>query len=347
MKLHNVVGLFCVLSALPGLAGAVDHPIASYPIDPTGNMMPKWDDSNHRVLSYQQQKAGEQVAVQITSINAAEPTVKINILKDFPGAVEAFPVDIASGVGRSVVVACRLRYSKAVPLKVLILTYDSAGKLMKIWDIAPYDPGIISTDGDGNVYTLAVRSDVFNKARGPDYGTLVEYDSDGKMVREMLPASLFPLDVDPAAYSGRTGPPFLKVSQDKIYVYAAIVSEVFVLDRSGNLLKRYTTNDPIRDLAAGNHYASREMIAGAFDGGGNLYFDMGLREPVTKGPPNAVRIGAKLTAESLQSSQWPNPWEAAGREVVLDKRMIGVTADGSVVSLVRERGDFRVEIATH
>lgn len=350
MKLHKVAGMLWMLVALSSFTVALDQPIASYRIDSTRNMMPKWDDTNHRILSYQSQNATDPVGVQITSIDGAEQTVHINVLKDFPGAVRAILVDIAPGMDGSVVVACRLKYSRdnsPSALKELILTYDVAGKLTKVWDVAPYDVSVISTDEDGDVYAFAVRFDLFGKTSGPDYETLVEYSSDGKIVKEMLSSSLFPLDVDPTAYSGKAGPPFLRVSRDRIYVYAAILSEVFVLDRSGNLLKRYTTNGPIRDLASGNHYASREMIAGAFDSNGNLYFDMGLSDPVSKGLPSAMRVGAKLNAESLQSSQWPNPREIAGKEIVLDKRMIGVTRDGSVVSLVREGGDFRVEIASH
>jgi hypothetical protein len=350
MKLHKVAGVLWMSIILSCFAFAIDQPIASYRIDSTRDMMPKWDDANHRVLSYQSQTATDPVGVQITSIDGTEQTVQVNVLKDFPGAVGAILVDIAPGLNRSVVVACRLKYPKhnnAPALKELILTYDFAGKLTKVWDVAPYEPSVISTDEGGNVYAFAVRFDVFGKTSGPDYGTLVEYSSDGKIVKEMLPSSLFPLDVDPAAYSGQTGPPFMRVSRDRIYVYAAMLSEVFVLDKSGAILKRYTTKSPIRELAAGNHYASREMIAGAFDSNGDLYFDVGLSDPVAKGLPNAMRVGAKLNAGSLQSSQWLNSRETAGKDVVLDKRMIGVTADGSVVCLVRARGDFSIEITSH
>jgi hypothetical protein len=346
MKLRNVLRLLCTLLALSGLSTAIDRPMASYPINSTGNMMPKWDENNSRVLSYQRQKAGDPVAVQITSIDPAEQTVKINVLKDFPGAVEAIPVDVAPGSDRSVVVACRLYYGKPGSLKIVILTYDPTGKLVKIWDVAPYDVGKIATDLDGNVYAFAVRYDLFNKGSA-DFSTLVEYDPDGKVEREMLPASLFPVGIDPAEYSGRTGPAFLRVATDRIYVYAAIVGEVFVLDRSGNVLRRHTTNGAIGDLVAGNHYASREMIAGAFDAGGNLYLEIGMGEPVSKGLPNAMRIGTRLDAESLRASHWPSPREVVGREVVFDRRMIGVISDGSVVSLVRANGNFSVEITNH
>ena len=344
MRSHKVVQVFCFTITLACFVGASEHPIASYPVESMGDMMPRWDEANHRVLSYQLQTSAEQVAVQITSIDRSEPTVKINVLKDFPGAVKAVLVGVASGADQSIVVACRIVYpkhSQAGALKELILMYDSTGRLTKVWDVAPYEPSAISSDEGGNIYSFGMRFDAHPPA---DYGTLVEYSPDGKIVSEMLAASLFPAAVDPTEYSTETGPGVLKVFHDRIYVYAARLSEIFVLDRSGNVVNRYKVQSFFRDLAARNHYAARALIEVAFDGEGNLYFDLGLSEPVIKGIPNSARIGGKLNPASLQSAQWPFPREVAGKEIMVDRRMIGVTADGSVVSQVRARGEFRVEI---
>jgi hypothetical protein len=138
------------------------------------------------------------------------------------------------------------------------------------------EPETISSDESGNIYNFGVRFDIFNRKNpGPDYGTLVEYSPDGKIVREMLPASLFPKDVNPAEFSSETGSRVVSVTSDRIFVYASKTTEVFVLDRSGNILKRYSILSVTRDLATRNHYAVRELIELAFDRQGNLYFDIG------------------------------------------------------------------------
>jgi hypothetical protein len=201
-----------------------------------GDMMPRWDDANHRILSYQLLTGPDEFAVQITSIDRSQQTVKISVLKDFPGAVQAILRGVAPGPDPSVVVACGLKYpdptNERGAFKVVILTYDPSGRLIKIWDIAPYAPATIATDESGNVYSFGVRGDIFNrKIPGPDYGTLVEYSPDGKIVREMLPASLFPKDVNPAEFSSETGSRVVSVTSDRIFVYASKTSEVFVLDR--------------------------------------------------------------------------------------------------------------------
>ena len=351
MRAGRTARIFWLAIIFSCFANAADPFIASYPVQSMGDMMPRWDQGNRRVLSYQSQTASEQVGVQITSIDPSEPTVKINVLKDFPGASQAILVGIAPGPGRSIFVAGRLQYSKpegGTALKEVILTYDASGKLIKVWDVAPYEPETIASDESGNVYSFGVRFDVFNrKGTAIDYGTLVEYSPDGKVVKEMLAASLFPRDVDPAEFTSETGSRVVSVTNDRIYVYASKTSEVFVLDRSGNLMRRYSILNITRDLAARNHYAVRELIEVAFDREGNLYFDMGLGEPTAKGLPNAVRIGAKLYSTSLESSQWPSPWEMVGKKITMDRRMIGINSDGSVVSLVRNRGRFSVEITAH
>jgi hypothetical protein len=344
MRLRKAVEAFWVAVAISYTAAAGELPTASYPVDSMGDMMPRWDEANHRVLSYQTQTSAGQVAVQITSIDRSEPTVKINVLKDFPGAVKAVVVGVTPGADRSIAVACRVLYpqrARASGLKELILTYDPAGKLIKIWDVAPYEPRALSSDERGNVYSLGIRFDAHPPA---DYPMLVEYTPDGKIAREMLAASSFPAGVDPTEWSTETGSPSLKVFQDRVYLYAAGSGDAFVLDRSGNILSRYAVRRFFRDLAARNHYAARSLIEAVFDGEGNLCFDVGLGEPLIKGIPNSARIGGKLNLGSLQSSQWPLSREVAGKEIVLDRRMIGLTADGSVVSLVRARGEFSVEM---
>lgn len=341
---RKAAAIFWLTVAISCLAAATERGTASYTVTSTGDTMPRWDEANHRILSYQSQTSVEQVGVQITSMSALEPPVKISVLKDFPGAVQAIPVGVASGPNQSVVVACRIVYPKhpqASALKELILTYDSTGRLTKVWDVAPYEPSAISSDEGGNVYSFGVRFDAHPPA---DYGTVVEYSADGKIVREMLPGSLFPAGVDPTEWSAETGPRCLSVSRDRIYVYAARVSEVFVLDRSGSILNRYVIRSFFRSLAARNHYAASALIDVSFDGDGNLLFDAGLSEPTIKGMPNSARVGGKLDPSSLQSSEWFFAGGAAGKGTAVARRMIGVTADGSVVWQVRAGGEFRVEI---
>lgn len=340
-------GVLGILLALTSLAAATDRQKESYVVDSTGNMTPRWDDLNRRVLSYQLQTPSTPTAVQITSLNGVDPTVRINVLKDFPGAIEAVIADVASGPDRSVVVACRLKYNNASALKELILTYDSTGKLIKAWDVAPYEPSVISSDEGGNVYSFGTRYDVARGAPAPDYATLVEYSSEGKIVNQALPSSLFPIDTSPTLRLGKAGPPFVEVSGNRIYVYAGTLGEAFVLDRSGDLLRRYSTKSFLRDFASANHYSNYEVIAGAFGASGDLYFDVGLNAPVIKGLAKVARVGVKLDPISWRSSQWPFPREYGGNEITVDRRMMGTASDGSVVSLVRARGNFSVEIASH
>jgi hypothetical protein len=109
MRSRKAAGIIWLIT-FSCLAAATDSTIAAYPVDSMGDMMPRWDEANHRVLSYQLQNDSGQVAVQITSTDRSRQTVKISVLKDFPGAVQAILNGVAPGPDQSVVVACGLKY---------------------------------------------------------------------------------------------------------------------------------------------------------------------------------------------------------------------------------------------
>lgn len=343
MKLRKVAWILWTLLTLTSLGGAIDRQVAAYRADAPQYMISKWDEANQRVLSFRSQTPKGPAEIQINGTDGSQ-AVTIDVTRDFPGAIAAVVSDVAAGPDRSLVAVCRIVYEtpklKPPKLKELILTYSSSGALTKIWDIAPYEGEAVSVDEDGNVYSFGVR---FGAGNAADYGTIVEYSPDGKVVKEMLPMSLFPVDADPTRYDAKTGPCFLRASEGKIYVYAATLNEVFVLDRSGNISKRHTIGDFVRDIAASNHYASHEIGRGYFDSEGNLYFDMLLRDPVFKKLPDYMYVGARLNAASVGSSQWQ---VLKSTRPLLDPRLIGVTADGSLVSLVRTDRGATVEITS-
>ncbi len=333
-----------MLAALSSLNNAIAQQAATYRIEDPQYMISKWDETNQRVLSFRSQTSKFSAGIQITEIDGSK-AVRIDVVKDFPGAIGAVVSDVASGPGRSVVAVCRVIYEtpklKPPKLKELILTYASSGALIKIWDIAPYENGAISVDEDGNVYSFGVS---IHAGKIEEKATIVEYSPDGKVLKEMLPLSLFPLNTNPTLFSIGTGPCLLSVSRDKIYVYAAILSEVFVLDKSGNILNRYTTKSAVRDIAAAHHYASYEIGRGFFDSDANLYFNLRLYDAVQKALPGQIFVAAKLDSEAKHFSQWPvaktiQPWH--------DPRLIGVAAEGFLVSLVATDSGTTVEIANH
>jgi hypothetical protein len=348
MKLRKAWWILWMLLTLLGAAAAVDWQIATYRVDGPREMISKWDETNQRVLSYRNQTPRDPVAIQINETDGSQ-TVSINLIRDFPGAINAIVSDIASGPDRSLVAVCRIVYevskvNKAPSLKELVLTYSSTGTLTKVWDVFPYENEALSVNQQGHVYTFGERVDASN---GANYGTVVEYDPNGKVVKEMLPLSSFPAGAEgPTTYQGKTGPCFLNVSRDKIYIYAAVLQKVYVLGTSGNLVRQYSTKSFLDNVAASNGYGSYEVGRGFFDSVGNLYFDMRLEDPILKWSPAYMFVAAKLDSEATRSSHWAIA-KSSGRPWV-DPRLIGVTADGSVVSLVdRADAGTSVEIRNH
>src|SRR5580704_12498056 len=192
---------------------------------------PVWDSTN-QVLFFTSSTPGSVVRAYVDSHQRG---ADIDIFKDFPGVQEVYADSITAGPDGSTLIDAILEFGGR-NVRELILTYDSAGQLVKSWDPAPqYVEVIAYSKDDDAVFVLGGR----DLPPGPyvhNYPLLIEYSRDGRVLKAMVPGNILK-DFNGSFHRGsEVGQPLLKVTKDRIYFYAPKNHEVVMCDRDGTAL---------------------------------------------------------------------------------------------------------------
>jgi|HubBroStandDraft_2_1064218.scaffolds.fasta_scaffold12436_3 hypothetical protein len=216
-------------------------------LSPTG--WPKWDSTN-QVLFFSGSSPGSVVRAYVDS---RQRGADIDMFKDFPGLQEAYADSITAGPDGSTLVHAILEFGNR-NVRELILTYDSAGQLMKSWEPAPQYVEAIAYSKDGDAVFVLGGRDLPPGPYAHNYPLLIEYDRDGRALKTMAPASLLRDRDDSFNSSGQTGQPVLKVTKDRIYFYAPANDEVIMCDRDGIVLAYRSFSESIEKISTEDGY---------------------------------------------------------------------------------------------
>jgi len=239
----------------------------------------KWDEVRNEAIVYRHQLSRSQAEAPVEVFDLSTGAKRtLDILKDFPQASKAIVSDVAFGNGARIVVACRLKYPSSDRLKQLILTYEPSLTLEKIWDVAPYEPRQIAVDGGGNVYSLGIRT-IYDDGTHPQYGILVVYDSEGRVVREMLPRTMFPPEVDPAGASQELGTARIQLTDSRIFLYLPRVDCIIQLNKDGTILNRVGVREAFSRVAQEKGYSEFFVREDYFSSVGELWAGLILAAP--------------------------------------------------------------------
>jgi hypothetical protein len=222
-------------------------PAVAQSLSPTG--WPVWDSTN-QVLFFSSSSPGSVVRAYVDSHQRG---ADINMFKDFPGLQEAYADSITAGPDGSTLIYATLEFGNR-NVRELILTYDTAGQLVKSWDPAPqYIEAIAYSKDDDAVFVLGGR----NLPPGPyahNYPLLIEYNRDGRVLKTMAPASLLTDREYSIKSSSQNGQPVLKVTKDRIYFYAPTNHEVVMCDRDGTVLAYRSFSESIEKISTEDGY---------------------------------------------------------------------------------------------
>jgi hypothetical protein len=222
-------------------------PCVAQSLSPTG--FPKWDSTN-QVLFFSGSSPGSVVRAYVDS---RQRGADIDIFKDFPGLQEVYADSITAGPDGSTLVYATLEFGNR-NVRELILTYDSAGQLMKSWDPAPqYIEAIAYSNDDDAIFVLGGR-DLPPGPYAHNYPLLIEYNRDGRALKTMAPASLLKDREDSLKSSSQNGQPLLKVTKDRIYFYAPGNAEVVMCDRDGIVLAYRSFSESIEKISTEDGY---------------------------------------------------------------------------------------------
>jgi hypothetical protein len=235
-------------------------------LSPTG--WPVWDSTN-QVLFFTSSTPGSVVRAYVDSHQRGGD---IDIFKDFPGLQEVYADSIAAGPNGSTLIYVTLEFGGRI-VRDLILTYDSAGQLVKSWDPAPqYIEAVAYSEDDDTIFVLGGRN-LPPGPYAPNYPLLVEYSRDGRVLKTMVPGSTLK-DFNGSFHTGsEVGQPLLKVTKDHLYLYAPVNREVVMCDRDGIVLAYRNFSDAIEKISMDDGYLLVQVHQMDFADNGDLVLE--------------------------------------------------------------------------
>ena len=229
------IRLFSLLLLGPGAALYSPQAVAQV-LNPTG--LEQWDSTN-QVLFFDGGSPGSPTRGYT---DTHQRGADINIFKDFPGLQEFYGTSLTAGPEGTTLFATILNFG-GHNIRRVVLTYDSSGELLKTWEPVPqYWEVIAYSKDDDAIFVLGDRYAPDGRD-APDYPLLVEYNRDGRVLKNMIPTSTLKDAGDSFNQSGQTGEPALRVTKDHIYFYAPANREAVMCDRNGAVLAYRSISD--------------------------------------------------------------------------------------------------------
>src|SRR5580693_2638695 len=265
----------------------------------------------------------------------------INLFKDFPDIQEATVDDFAAGLAGTTCIAAELIYGPRT-VKNVVLTYDSAGYLRAVVDIAPYSAEAITADDQGNVFVLGERSD--EREGDAPHPLLIKYDPSGNVVGRALNSDLFKDGSDGIQYFGRgyeRVSASLSLQDGNLYVYAPDENEVLVCAVDGKILRRAKLDDVLLSVARSDkvHRAAIADVGFTDENHVVLY----LTEYVGPEEPNVTDI-SNMHAAAYVVDLTTRKFKLIPRgEPGLNPAFVGVSGK-SLLTLARDKGGFEIQL---
>ena len=283
------IRLFSLLLLGPGVT--LDSPQAvAQSLNPTG--LAEWDSTN-QVLFFDGGSPGSPIRGYI---DTHQRGADINIFKDFPGLQEFYGTSLTAGPEGTTLFATILNFG-GHNIRRVVLTYDSSGQLLKTWEPVPqYSEVIAYSKDDDAIFVLGDRY-VRDGRDAPDYPLLVEYNRDGRVLKNMIPASTLKHAGDSFNQSGQTGEPALRVTKDHIYFYAPTNREAVMCDRNGVVLAYRSISDIVDKISTEDGYQLAQIHHVDFTDDGDIVLELLLGNSTSQDSMlELVRINIKTGA---------------------------------------------------
>jgi hypothetical protein len=241
-----------------------------------------WDDSRSELISsaYQQDQ-GDRTTPLVNIYNVVSGEQRsIDVLKEFPNARRVYINGLADGPEGSVLLAGEVESNDGVFAGDNLLLYDNHSTLTMNLTAAGYDVSAVAMDKQRNIYFVGTH----DGERSPDesYPLMVKYDSHGHITLESLSRSLFANIDDPTGLDGNSyphsGTTRIAISEKSIHVYLAPVSEMIVLNQSGEIQTRVNVASRLSEFAKTKGYKDVYVEGDEFSPSGDLWIVGNLAE---------------------------------------------------------------------
>jgi hypothetical protein len=265
------------------------HQATAQALNPPAKGISRWDPTN-QVLFFGD--GFETPGTRIRGyVDARQRGADIDLFKDFPGLQGAGVDGLAAGPDGTTIIAVTLNFG-GHNIRSAILTYDSSGRLVQTWDPAPqYADAIAFSQVDDALFVLGDR-DIREGSDASDYPLLVEYSRDGQVRKSMVPVSTLLDGTNSFHQGGEIGEITLKITKDRIYIYAPTDREALIFDRDGASLAHRSVSYIIERFAADAGFHLAQIHALDFTDDGNLVVELLLGSD-TDYSVDVVRIDIK------------------------------------------------------
>lgn len=266
---------FLLFFLVMGMAGS-PIPTAAQALIPPPDELSQWDTTNQVLfVGYGGLHPGSLIRGYV---DTRQRGAAIDVFKDFPRLQEAIIDGLTAGPDGTSLIAAVLNFGDR-KIRRVVLTYDSAGHLLRSWDPAPqYAEAIVYTQEDDAVFVLGDR-DVPDGPSAPDYPLLVEYSREGQVLKGLVPAHTLKDRADSFDQGGKIGQPALRVTKDRIYFYAPANREAVTCDRNGVVLAYRNIGELVDKISVQDGYHLIQIHNVDFSADGNIVLELLLGDP--------------------------------------------------------------------
>ena len=194
-------------------AAVLNGPASAQAIYPTGLLA--WDSTNN-VLFFGEGTPGMPVR---SYSDETQRGADINIFKDLAGIQDSYVDSVTAGSDGTTLIAAILDFG-GHNIRRLVLTYSPSGELLKTWDPAPQHARVIAYSKDDDAIFVLGERETHDGQVPPDSPLLAEYSRDGRVLKSMIPVIALKDGGDSLLENSETGQPVLRVTKNRIYVYA-------------------------------------------------------------------------------------------------------------------------------
>jgi hypothetical protein len=280
-----LLGIATILCAIPSRAQSVDL------------SWTHWDSSN-QVLFAEPKGDGLVFRAYPGSVNE-----NIDIFRNFVGLQKVHVQSVTAGPDGVTLIATTLAM-RDQQTKVLILTYAASGELLSKWEPGAQSADVISYASDDDAVFVLGDSDVPEGTK--DYPLLVEYSRDGRTLKNLIPAVKFKDGGQSLSGSGTDGQAALRITKNKIYLYAPQNREVLICDRSGQVLTSRSIGAAVDQLSLENGYHLEQTHRVDFTDDGDIVLELLLgNNDANSYRMKVVRVNAQ-TGEATMVRQASN-----------------------------------------
>jgi len=290
--------------------------------DEHGGYFMKWDTVQERLIAYR--SATDAAASAALLYGGDGHSLPVYPLRDIAGSAVFNVFNAAATPEGGIVLGGFVEYGPPprshLDVKSVLLTYGPAGNLEKVWSVAPYDFDLLAVDGQGNVYAIG------DADLEEPYFLLVKYSPEGKVVRQFLSTSLFPLgDHILSPGGGNKGVNQMFIQDNTLFVWFARTAELLRLSLSGELLSRVSLAHSLSELAAASGNDRIIMRSLAADDAGQM-----IAQVAVWNTQSAAKAG--YTGKSLLVRLSPDGSSATPLPIVGDRtQFLGKSSAGRLV----------------